>query len=86
MHKRYAVNYSLKFNLVVFFLTSSPIVFKNTISAVQFLSTVAERQVPMTSEAEVLLKKYFVASRRVRNVLGVAAKGTQFPQTAMTVL
>jgi hypothetical protein len=40
----------------------------------------------MTPEAEILLKKYFVASRRVRNVLGVAAKGTQFPQTAMTVL
>ena len=36
--------------------------FKNTISTVQFLSTVAERPVSMTSEAEVLLKKYFVAN------------------------
>ncbi len=52
----------------------------------QFLSIVSERRVTMTGDAEVLLKKYFVASRRVRNILGAATKGSQFPQTAMTVL
>ena len=47
---------------------------------------VSELQVTMSSEAEVLLKKYFVASRRARNILGAATRGTQFPQSAMNIL
>jgi hypothetical protein len=50
------------------------------------LLSASEARVTMSVEAEVFLKKLFLASRRVRNVLGVAAKGAHFPQSAMTVL
>ncbi len=47
---------------------------------------VSEQRVTMSVEAEILLKKYFVASRRARNIVGVTAQGTQFPQSAMNIL
>ncbi len=47
---------------------------------------VSEQRVMMSVEAEILLKKYFVASRRARNIVGVTAQGTQFPQSAMNIL